>query len=88
MLFRTFFWISNLCFLLIAYVGILPYLGRSFFPDLIAGDLPFDIFLPFLGLIGTPTVSTVSRGISKLTQKKVEVNELKSLPEHEIRVWF
>lgn len=86
MLFRTFFWISNLCFLLIAYVGILPYLGRSFFPDLIAGDLPFDIFLPFLGLIGTPTVSTVSRGISKLTQKKVEVNELKSLPEHEIRV--
>jgi putative PEP-CTERM system integral membrane protein len=85
-LFRTFFWISNLCFLLIAYVGILPYLGRSFFPDLIAGDLPFDIFLPFLGLIGTPTISTVSRGISNLTQKKVEVNELKSLPDHEMRV--
>jgi putative PEP-CTERM system integral membrane protein len=85
-LFRTFFWISNLCFLLIAYVGILPYLGRSFFPDLIAGDLPFDIFLPFLGLIGTPTVSTVSRGISKLTRNKLEVNELKSSPDHEIRV--
>jgi putative PEP-CTERM system integral membrane protein len=85
-LFRTFFWISNLCFLLIAYVGILPYLGSSFFPDLIAGNLPFDIFLPFLGLIGTPTVSTVSRGISKLTQKKSEVNKIKSLPDQEIRV--
>jgi putative PEP-CTERM system integral membrane protein len=69
-LFRSFFWISNLCFLLIAYIGFLPYLGSTFFSDLIAGDLPFDIFLPFLGLIGTPTISTVSRGISNFNKKK------------------
>jgi putative PEP-CTERM system integral membrane protein len=109
-LFRSFFWISNLCFLLIAYIGFLPYLGSTFFPDLLSGELPFDIFLPFLGLIGTPTVSTVSRGISNFKQRstknsgsksipnidipdpridreltELEVNELKSLPDYEIR---
>lgn len=110
MLFRIIFWVSNLCFLLIAYLGVLPYLGSSFFPDLLAGNLPFDILLPFLGLIGTPTVSTVSRGISsfkKISAKtsnqefwpqpnltvrstntelsEAEINELKSLPDREIR---
>ncbi|NJL42511.1 MAG: TIGR02921 family PEP-CTERM protein [Pseudanabaena sp. SU_2_4] len=84
MLFKFFFWISNICFLLIGYIGILPYLGSTFFPDLLAGELPFDIFLPFLGLIGTPTASTVSRGISNFKQRSTKTSGLKSIPNIDI----
>jgi putative PEP-CTERM system integral membrane protein len=73
MLFKIFFWVSNICFLLIAYLGVLPFIGSSFFSDLLAGELPFDLLLPFIGLIGAPTVSTISRGISNL-QKRVDRN--------------
>jgi putative PEP-CTERM system integral membrane protein len=76
MLFKIFFWVSNICFLLIAYLGVLPFIGGSFFSDLLAGELPFDLLLPFIGLIGAPTVSTISRGVSNLQKRAARKGEL------------
>lgn len=76
MLFKIFFWVSNICFLLIAYLGVLPFLGSRFFSDLIAGELPFDLLLPFIGLVGAPTVSTISRGVSNLQNRAARENGL------------
>jgi putative PEP-CTERM system integral membrane protein len=56
-LFSAFFWTSNLGLLAIAYMGILPFLGFVFIPDFFAGELPFDFFLPFVGLLGMPPAS-------------------------------
>ncbi|WP_019501921.1 TIGR02921 family PEP-CTERM protein [Pseudanabaena sp. PCC 6802] len=69
MLFKIFFWVSNICFLLIAYLGVLPFIGASFWADLLSGNLPFDLLLPFIGLVGAPTVSTISRGVSGLKNR-------------------
>jgi putative PEP-CTERM system integral membrane protein len=55
------FWGLNTCLLLIAYVGILPFIGRDFLPDLVAGILPIDLFLTFIGIIAIPTVACLSR---------------------------
>lgn len=56
-LFSAFFWTSNLGLLAIAYMGILPFLGFVFIPDFFSGELPFDFFLPFVGLLGMPPAS-------------------------------
>jgi len=56
-LFGIFFWTSNLVFLVIAYFGMLPFLGFSFVTDFLTGELPFDFFLPFVGLLIVPVVS-------------------------------
>ena len=58
-LFTVFFWMFNLTLLLIGYVGILPFLGTAIIADAIKGQVPFDLLLPLVGLIGVPTTTSL-----------------------------
>ncbi|WP_009631160.1 TIGR02921 family PEP-CTERM protein [Synechocystis sp. PCC 7509] len=58
-LFSVFFWLFNLTLLLIAYVGILPFLGTAIITDALKGEVPFDLLLPLVGLVGVPTTTSL-----------------------------
>lgn len=58
-LFNIFFGIFNASLLLIAYIGLLPFLGTALIADTLAGQVPFDFFIPFVGLVGAPTTCSV-----------------------------
>lgn len=58
-LFGLFFWLFNLTLLLIAYVGLLPFIGPGFITDALNRELPFDFLLFLIGLIGVPTTITI-----------------------------
>lgn len=58
-LFTVFFWLFNLTLLLIGYVGILPFLGTAIITDALNGEVPFDLLLPLVGLIGVPTTTSL-----------------------------
>lgn len=58
-LFALFFWLFNLTLLLIAYAGLLPFIGSGFITDALNGELPFDFLLFLVGLIGVPTTVTI-----------------------------
>ncbi len=59
MIFSVFFWIFNLTLLLIAYVGILPFLGTALIADALKGEVPLDFILPLIGLVGVPTTTSI-----------------------------
>lgn len=50
------FWLWNLAFLSVVYLGILPYVAIPLFQAAIAGAIPFDLFLSLVGLIAVPTI--------------------------------
>ena len=52
------FWIWNLLFLAIVYLGILPYIGVPLIEATFDGDIPVDFFLTLFALIAVPTVCT------------------------------
>ncbi len=52
---QAFFWGFNASLLLVAYLGLLPFIGLTLIGDLINGLVPWDFFLPFVGLVGVPT---------------------------------
>lgn len=58
-LFGLFFWLFNLTLLLIAYAGLLPFIGSGFIADALNGELPFDFLVFLIGLIGIPTTITI-----------------------------
>ena len=58
-LFTVLFWMFNLTLLLIGYVGILPFLGTAIITDALKGQVPFDLLVPLVGLIGVPTTTSV-----------------------------
>ena len=58
-LFTVCFWLFNLTLLLIGYVGILPFLGTAIIADALKGQVPFDLLLPLVGLIGVPTTTSL-----------------------------
>ncbi len=58
-LFTVFFWLFNLTLLLIGYVGILPFLGTAIIADAIKGQVPFDLLVPLVGLVGVPTTTSI-----------------------------
>lgn len=60
--FQVLFWNFNLVLLLIAYLGMLPYLGPDFLRDILAGEVPLDLVFPFIGLVGVPTASALQAG--------------------------
>lgn len=64
-LFAIYFWIFNTTLLLIAYLGILPFITPQIISDTFAGQLPLDFLLPLIGLVGVPTTSSLI-GISKV----------------------
>lgn len=59
LLFNIFFGIFNVSLLLIAYIGLLPFLGTALVADALAGQVPLDFFIPFVGLVGVPTTCSV-----------------------------
>ena len=67
MFFQVYFWIFNGALLLIAYLGLLPFIGPTFISDALAGELPLEFLLPLFGLVGVPTASAV---IAKLPVQK------------------
>jgi putative PEP-CTERM system integral membrane protein len=63
-LFKIYFIIFNGILLLIAYVGLLPYMALQVSVDPQAGWLPWDFAVPLLGLVAVPTsiaVTTIKR---------------------------
>lgn len=59
LLFKIFFGIFNASLLLVAYIGLLPFLGTVLIADAFAGQVPLDFFVPFVGLVGVPTACSV-----------------------------
>lgn len=59
-LFKLLFWISNITLLLVLCVGYLPALGTALARDSIAGTVPIDLMLPFIGLVGVPIATTIA----------------------------
>ncbi len=70
-LFTVFFLLFNLTLLLIAYVGILPFLGTAIIADALKGQVPFDLLVPLVGLIGVPTTTS----LLSLTKSKPQAVE-------------
>ena len=56
--FHSIFWIWNLLFLAVVYLGILPYVGIPLIEATFDGDIPVDFFLTLFALIAVPTVCT------------------------------
>ncbi len=59
-LFKLLFWISNITFFLILWIGFLPSLGMALVRDSIGGSVPIDLMIPFVGLIGVPIATTIA----------------------------
>ncbi|MFM7426863.1 MAG: hypothetical protein ACKO7W_18010, partial [Elainella sp.] len=57
--FLLFFWLFNASLLVIAYFGLLPLIGIGLIGDAFTGLVPFNLVLPFVGLVGVPTACTV-----------------------------
>jgi putative PEP-CTERM system integral membrane protein len=68
LLFKLLFWISNITLLLILCVGFLPSIGMALARDSIGGQVPIDLMLPFVGLVGVPLTATIAG--RKRTQAK------------------
>jgi putative PEP-CTERM system integral membrane protein len=75
-LFQVLFWNFNLVLLLIAYLGMLPYLGTDFLRDTVAGAIPLDLVLPFIGLVGVPTASALQAGKLMLQNRSLTIVSL------------
>lgn len=66
--FPVFFWIFNITLLLIVYLGYLPFLAPAIIADAIAGQVPFNFLIPFVGLVGVPTTCSVIGALPKQQQ--------------------
>ena len=58
-IFKVIFWVWNLTFLSIVYLGILPYLGIPLIQATIDGIIPLEFSLTLTALIAVPTVFTI-----------------------------
>jgi hypothetical protein len=58
-IFHSVFWIWNLTFLLVVYVGILPLIGGVLIRATLAGEIPSEFLVTFVALIAVPTICTV-----------------------------
>ncbi|MCC5633686.1 TIGR02921 family PEP-CTERM protein [Nostoc sphaeroides CHAB 2801] len=56
------FWIWNLTFLMLVYIGILPYVGVPLFQATLTGDIPSEFSLTLVTLIAIPTISSIIGG--------------------------
>ncbi|MEG4318689.1 MULTISPECIES: TIGR02921 family PEP-CTERM protein [unclassified Microcoleus] len=58
-IFKIIFWVWNLTFLSIVYLGILPYLAIPLIQATIEGIIPLEFSLTLTALIAVPTISTI-----------------------------
>jgi putative PEP-CTERM system integral membrane protein len=68
LLFKLLFWISNATLLLILCVGFFPSVGMALARDSIGGQVPIDLMMPFIGLVGVPLTATIA-GSKRQTAK-------------------
>ena len=71
----TIFWFWNVAFLLVVYVGILPFIGIPLFQATFNGEIEREFMLTFIGLIGCPTICTII-GFKKLRKRPLELLRL------------
>lgn len=57
--YSSIFWLWNLAFLMLVYVGILPYVAPALLQASLAGEIPLTFMVSLLGLVGVPTVCTL-----------------------------
>jgi putative PEP-CTERM system integral membrane protein len=73
--FKLIFWISNITLLLILCVGYFPSMGTALVRDSFAGNVPIDLMLPLLGLVGVPiTTAIAGRKQQEKRQQKVSLS--------------
>jgi putative PEP-CTERM system integral membrane protein len=65
LLFLLFFWAFNASLLTVAYLGLVPFLGIALMTDMVSGLVPWDFFLPFVGLVGVPATCTFVGALPK-----------------------
>ncbi len=66
--FKLLFWIFNATLLLTLCVGFFPAMRMALARDSIAGTVPFNLMLPFIGLVGVPIATTIA-GIKRQKAK-------------------
>lgn len=59
LLFQSIFWLWNLTFLVVVYLGILPIVGIPLIAATFSGQVPLDFCLSLVALIAIPTASTI-----------------------------
>jgi putative PEP-CTERM system integral membrane protein len=59
-LFKFCFWVSNITLLLILCVGYLPSMGMALARDSFAGNVPIDLMMPLVGLVGVPITTAIA----------------------------
>ncbi|NEQ28843.1 MAG: hypothetical protein F6K28_59815, partial [Microcoleus sp. SIO2G3] len=64
-LFGIFFWLFNSSLLLVIYLGVMLIWGVAIASDAASGEVPLNFLLPFLGLVGIPTVCTLAELLPK-----------------------
>jgi putative PEP-CTERM system integral membrane protein len=57
---KLLFWISNITLLLILCVGYLPSMGMALVRDSFAGNVPLDLMMPLVGLVGVPITTAIA----------------------------
>jgi putative PEP-CTERM system integral membrane protein len=72
-LFNIFFWLFNASLLLVIYIGFLPFIGVAFLSDTAAGQIPFNLLVPFIGLVGVPTTCTIAGFTPKLKRASLSL---------------
>lgn len=65
LLFNILFWIFHATLLLIVYLGYLPFLAPAIVADALAGEVPFNLLVPFIGLVILPTFCAVVAAVPK-----------------------
>jgi len=56
------FWLWNLTFLLVVYLGLLPLIGGDLVVAILSGEIELEFLLPLVGLIAVPTICTLIGG--------------------------
>ncbi|MDY7016252.1 MAG: PEP-CTERM sorting domain-containing protein, partial [Cyanobacteriota bacterium] len=69
------FWLWNLTFLLVVYIGIFPHVAIPLARAAFAGEIEPEFLISILGIVGTPTVCTLI-GWFKLRKRPLELIRL------------
>ncbi|MEM9002548.1 MAG: TIGR02921 family PEP-CTERM protein [Cyanobacteria bacterium P01_F01_bin.86] len=67
---HSIFWLWNLLFLGVVYLGFMPFIGVPLVRSLVAGEIPFPFVLPLLGFLIVPPACTIF-GLIKLRKHPV-----------------
>lgn len=67
-LFTIFFWIFNSTLLVVLYLGLTPFWGIPLLVDAVSGQVPLNLALTFVGLVGVPTSCAIAGALPKQRQ--------------------